>query len=106
MIMAVYGRGGLMNFAIYSARLFRHVIPLRLTFALCRVFSRNPVVWYAVLDCMYVPIRENYHDSDIRKWFEAAQMTDVRRLDSTWGPYGHGRWMRGDGYLKFTARKT
>ncbi|HEY3418636.1 MAG TPA: class I SAM-dependent methyltransferase, partial [Armatimonadota bacterium] len=31
LIMAVYGKGGLMNFAIYAARLFRHLIPQRFT---------------------------------------------------------------------------
>jgi len=103
--MAVYGRGGLMNFAIYSARLFRKLIPPRWTMALCKLLSRDPVFWYAVMDCMYVPIRCNYYEREIRAWFEQAGLTDLKRLDSTWGAYGYGRWMKGEGYLKFMARK-
>ncbi|MBF0192608.1 MAG: methyltransferase domain-containing protein [Magnetococcales bacterium] len=105
MVIAVYGKGGLMNLAIYSARLFRHVIPESWTWAICKRLSRNPVTWYAIMDCMYVPIRENYRDSDIRAWFAAFGYPDVQRLDSTWGPYGMSRWMKGEGYLKFLARK-
>lgn len=105
LITAVYGRGGLMNFGIYSSRLFRKIIPESWTFALCRLLSRDPVFWYAVMDCMYVPIRENYYERDILAWHDRAGLTDVRRLDSTWGPYGMGRWMAGEGYLKFIAVK-
>lgn len=104
-MIAVYGRGGLMNLAIYAARLFRGILPRALTFALCRLFSRNPVTWYAVMDCMYVPIRKNYRAEEVRAWFERAGMRDVVRLDSAWGPYRYGRWMKGEGYLKFLATK-
>jgi ubiquinone/menaquinone biosynthesis C-methylase UbiE len=104
-IMAVYGRGGMMNFAIYSARMFRNVIPRAATLAVCKAVSSDPVFWYAVMDCMYVPIRENYYESDIVSWFREERLADVKRLDSTWGAYGYSRWMKGEGYLKFVARK-
>lgn len=105
LVVAVYGRGGLMNLAIYTARLFRHIAPKRLVLALCQAASRNPVTWYAVMDCMYVPIRENYYENEIRTWFQQAGLSDIHRLDSSWGPYGYGRWMKGEGYLKFLAIK-
>jgi len=104
-VVAVYGRGGLMNVAIYTARLFRFLIPRRLMFRACRLLSHNPVTWYAVMDCMYVPIRKNYRAVEIRRWFEQAGLVDIQRMDSTWGPYAKGRWMRGEGYIKFLARK-
>jgi len=105
LVVAVYGRGGLMNFAIYSARLFRKVIPLRLTLAALKLVTSNPVNWYAVIDCMYVPIRENYREREIRAWLADAGLQDIARLDSAWGAYGYGRWMKGEGYLKFMADK-
>lgn len=105
LVIAVYGRGGLMNFAIYSARLFRHIIPQSLTLKTMRLLSSDPVAWYAVMDCMYVPIRENYYESDILTWLKNAKMESIKRLDSCWGAYGYGRWMRGEGYIKFIARK-
>jgi ubiquinone/menaquinone biosynthesis C-methylase UbiE len=105
LIVAVYGRGGLMNFGIYSARLFRRWIPRQVTLALCKLFSRNPVLWYAIMDCMYVPIRKNYHEYEILQWFEELGLKNIQRLDSLWGPYRYGRWMRGEGYLKFIAAK-
>ncbi len=104
-IIAVYGRGGFMNFAIYSARLFRRLIPLKWTFYLCKLISKNPVVWYSILDCMYVPIRENYYEHEIRRWFEDYNFDNIIRMDSAWGPYAYGRWMKGDGYIKFIADK-
>lgn len=105
LIMGLYGRGGLMNFAIYSARLFRNIIPQTWTLALMRRLSSNPVTWYAVMDCMYVPIRENYYDSEIRQWLQEAGLVAIRRLDSHWGAYSMGRWMKGEGYIKFLAEK-
>jgi SAM-dependent methyltransferase len=105
LVTAVYGRGGGMNFAIYAARLFRRLIPYALTFKLCKMFSSNPVTLYAVMDCMYVPIRKNYYAEDILAWHSRQNLEDVVRLDSSWGPYAYGRWMRGEGYLKFMARK-
>ncbi|MBF0613913.1 MAG: methyltransferase domain-containing protein [Magnetococcales bacterium] len=105
MVMAVYGKGGLMNLAIYTSRLFRHLIPEAVTWKLCHLISNNPVTWYAIMDCMYVPIRANYRDHEIRAWFDALGYRDVIRLDSTWGAYGMGRWMNGEGYLKFLAEK-
>lgn len=105
LITAVYGRGGLMNFAIYTARLFRKVVPQSWTFALCKVLSKDPVFWYAIMDCMYVPIRENYYASEISTWHDQAGLVEYQRLDSSWGPYGMGRWMAGDGYIKFLAKK-
>ena len=105
LVMAVYGRGGLMNFAIYSARLLRWAIPQRLTLGICKLLSKSPVTWYAVMDCMYVPIRRNYYEREIRAWFEEVGLLNVRRLDSTWGPYRYGRWMKGEGYLKFAAER-
>lgn len=104
-VIAVYGRGGLMNFAIYTARAFRRIVPQRLTWRLCKLLSSNPVTWYAVMDCMYVPIRKNYFADEIRNWFEREGLEHIERLDSTWGPYGRGRWMKGEGYLKFLADK-
>jgi ubiquinone/menaquinone biosynthesis C-methylase UbiE len=104
-IMAVYGKGGLMNWAIYASRLFRHVIPQSFTFHLVRAFTSSPSALYAVMDCMYVPIRENYYASEIEKWFTDAGLADIVRMDSTWGPYAYGRWMKGEGYIKFKARK-
>lgn len=103
LVIALYGRGGLMNFAIYFARLFRHIIPQGLTLWLCQLFSKNPVTWYAVMDCMYVPIRENYYAREIRAWLKKAGLEHIIRTDSTWGAYNYGRWMKGEGYLKFTA---
>jgi ubiquinone/menaquinone biosynthesis C-methylase UbiE len=104
LIIAVYGKGGLMNFAIYSARFFRHIIPQRFTFWACKRLSKNPVIWYAIMDCMYVPIRKNYYASEIHGWLTAAGLTDIVRLDSSWGPYGMGTWMKGEGYIKFIAK--
>lgn len=105
LMVAVYGRGGLMNFAIYSSRLFRKIIPQSVTLKLCKLISRDPVVWYAVMDCMYVPIRLNYYGHEIKIWFENAGLVNLRRLDSTWGPYNYGRWMKGEGYIKFLGDK-
>lgn len=105
-VIAVYGRGGLMNFAIYSSRIFRYIVPRRLTFTLCKLFSKNPVTWYAIMDCMYVPIRKNYYEREIHKWFEGEFLLDIKRLDSGWGPYAYGRWMRGEGYIKFMGQKA
>ncbi|MBI4665140.1 MAG: methyltransferase domain-containing protein [Nitrospinae bacterium] len=104
-VMAVYGRGGLMNFAIYASRIFKDIIPMGLTFKILKALSDNPVTWYAVLDCMYVPIRENYYAWEIKKWFEQAGLSDITRMDSTWGPYAYGPWMKGEGYVKFLAKK-
>jgi ubiquinone/menaquinone biosynthesis C-methylase UbiE len=105
LVIAVYGKGGLMNFAIYSARVLRRIIPQSLTLRIVKLLSSDPVTCYAVMDCMYVPIRNNYHESDIRKWLENAKMEGIRRINSTWGPYGYGNWMRGEGYIKFIGRK-
>jgi ubiquinone/menaquinone biosynthesis C-methylase UbiE len=105
LVIGVYGRGGLMNFAIYFARKFRHIIPLNVTFKLCKLISSNPVTWYAVLDCMYVPIRENYYEHEIKEWFEKAGLEDIIRMDSSWGPYAYGPLIKGEGYLKFMAIK-
>jgi len=105
LVVAVYGRGGLMNAAIYAARLFRGMIPIGATLAVLRLLSGNPVVWYAVIDCMYVPIRGNYHESEIRGWLDGDRMENIKRLDSAWGAYAYGRWMKGEGYLKFIADK-
>jgi Methylase involved in ubiquinone/menaquinone biosynthesis len=105
MVIAVYGRGGLMNFAIYTARIFRHLIPFQLTFSLCKFLSKDTVIWYAILDPMYVPIRKNYYEYEIREWLERAGLQNMIRMDSTWGPYSYGRWLKGDGYLKFMADK-
>jgi hypothetical protein len=58
------------------------------------------------MDCMYVPIRKNYYEREIRKWFEDAFLLDIKRLDSAWGPYAYGRWMRGEGYIKFMGQKA
>jgi len=104
-IVAVYGRGGLMNFALYTARLFRGVIPQNLTFNLMKAITSNPSTLYAVMDCMYVPIRENYYEYEIKEWLTNAGLTGVTRMDSTWGPYAYGRWMKGEGYIKFIAGK-
>ena len=103
--MGVYGRGGLMNFAIYSARLFRHIVPKKAALAICKLLSKDPVFWYAVLDPMYVPIRENYYEREIRELFDRFSLENVVRLDSHWGPYAYGRWMRGEGYLRYAAEK-
>jgi SAM-dependent methyltransferase len=105
LVIGIYGKGGLMNFAIYSARLFRKIMPMKYTLALLRVASKNPVTWYAVLDCMYVPIRRNYRALEIRSWLEKAGLVNIVRMDSAWGAYKHGRWMKGEGYLKFMADK-
>ncbi|MBF0436139.1 MAG: class I SAM-dependent methyltransferase [Magnetococcales bacterium] len=105
-ILGLYGRGGLMNFAIYAARLFRHIIPQALTLALVKRVSSDPVFWYAVMDCMYVPIRENYYEADILQWLREASLVNIQRLDSNWGAYGMGRWMKGEGYIKFLAEKA
>ncbi len=104
-VIAVYGRGGLMNFAIYFVRMFRKVIPQKVSFSLCRLISNNPVNWYAIMDCMYVPLRKNYYEFEIRKWLENVNLKNITRLDSIWGPYRYGKWMKGDGYLKFIADK-
>jgi len=106
MVVAVYGRGGLMNLAIYTSRLFRKIIPASFTFWLLKKLTSNPVTWYAIMDCMYVPIRENYYEYEVREWFEKGGFEDIVRMDSSWGPYGHGGWMKGEGYIKFKAKKS
>jgi len=105
MVVGVYGKGGLMNFAIYTARLFRFIIPQRLTLSVLKKIIADPVIWYAVIDPMYVPIRKNYHEAEIRNWFESAYLINIKRLDSNWGPYTKGKWMKGEGYIKFIAEK-
>lgn len=105
LVVAVYGRGGLLNLAIYTARAFRRLIPIQLTFKLCKLLSKNPVTWYAILDCMYVPIRKHYPETEIRRWLELANLTNIIRLDSNWGPYRYGPLIKGEGYLKFMAEK-
>lgn len=57
-------------------------------------------------NCAYVPIRETYGEPETCKWFESAGMTEIARLESTWGPYGGGKWTKGEGYLKFAAKKA
>jgi len=104
-VIAVYGRGGLMNFAIYSARMFRNIIPQGFTLGLMKIVTSDPVMLYAVMDCMYVPIRKNYYACEIREWFDNSVFTDIMRMDSVWGPYAYGRWMKGEGYIKFRATK-
>ena len=105
-VMGVYGRGGLMNFGIYFARCFRHIIPKKLTLAVCKLLSRNPVFWYTIIDPMYVPIRENYYEREVREWFTRHGLENVVRTDSTYGPYAYGRWMKGEGFLRFMAEKS
>ena len=92
-----------MNFGIYFARCFRHLIPKSFTLGVCKLLSRNPLFWYAVIDPMYVPIRENYYECDVRPWFEKHRLENVLRTDSTFGPYAYGRWMKGEGFLRFIA---
>lgn len=104
-VVAVYGQGGLMNIAIYMARLLGKIISKKVTFTLCKLLTGNPVTWYAVTDCMYVPIRKTYHEEEIRGWFEGVSLANIKRLDSNWGPYSYGRWMKGEGYIKFIADK-
>jgi SAM-dependent methyltransferase len=104
-VMAVYGRGGLMNWAIYFSRWFRKIIPMTWTFEIAKRISDDPVFLYSILDCMYVPIRENYYADEIRAWFEEEKLTQITRLDSTWGPYAYGPWMKGEGYIKFVGVK-
>lgn len=105
LVVGVYGRGGLMNFAIYTARCFRKIIPKKITFALCRLLDSNPVTLYAIMDCMYVPIRKSYYEHEFRTWLKSASLENIQRQDSSWGPYSKGRWMKGEGYLKFVADK-
>ncbi|MEW6753624.1 MAG: class I SAM-dependent methyltransferase [Candidatus Latescibacterota bacterium] len=105
LVVGLYGRGGLMNFAIYLARCFRHLIPRGLTLGVCKLLSSNPLLWYAVLDPMYVPIRRNYYEREVRPWFARAGLANVVRTDSTFGPYAYGRWIKGEGFLRFLAEK-
>lgn len=104
-VVAVYGRGGLMNIAIYMARLLAKIVSKRVTLLLCKLLVSNPVIWYAIMDCMYVPIRKTYHEKEIRGWLEVASLEKIKRLDSNWGPYSYGRWMKGEGFIKFIADK-
>ena len=105
LVVGLYGCGGFLNFAIYFARIFRNVIPQNIALYICKWFSNNPVNWYAIMDCMYVPIRENYYEHEIKSWLEEALLENIQRMDSLWGPYAYGRWMKGEGYIKFIADK-
>jgi len=105
LIVGVLGRGGFLNAAISFARVFRHLIPKPFTARLCRWLIRDRMLWYAVIDAMYVPVRHTYSKAAILQWFSDAGMTNVVRVPMKWGPYALGRWMSGEGYLKYMATK-
>jgi 2-polyprenyl-3-methyl-5-hydroxy-6-metoxy-1,4-benzoquinol methylase len=114
-MFGLYGAGGLLNFCIYTARLFRNFIPRSLAEKALQLFTRDPVKMYVFLDPFYVPIREFYVEADIHQWAEQGGLERLRRLEHKYNYKGidrllkdynsFGRWFRGEGYLTYLGFK-
>jgi SAM-dependent methyltransferase len=114
-MFGLYGSGGLLNFAIYSARLFNKVIPRPLADGVLGLFTKDPIKHYVFLDPFYVPIRETYRPREIEEWALRAGLEGLRRIfistdyrgwDRLLKDYSsYGPWFRGEGYLMYIAFK-
>lgn len=105
LVIGLYGAGGLANVAIAAARLAGMFVSQKLARGLLGLVTRDPVLRYAVLDSVYVPIRRTFRRRRIERWFREAGLTEIRSLDSTWSFYRRGRFIKGDGYLLIQGRR-
>ncbi len=114
-MVGLYGAGGLLNFSIYLARAFRHLIPRSLAERALHLVTSDPVKMYVFLDPFYVPIRKVYRTRDVDAWATRAGVEGLRRLEHHYNYRGidrllkdynsFGRWFRGDGYLTYIGFK-
>jgi ubiquinone/menaquinone biosynthesis C-methylase UbiE len=114
-MFGLYGAGGLLNFCIYSARLFQHVIPRPLVERILRLVTSDPIKIYVFLDPLYVPIREVYRKRDIHDWAARAGVERLKLLEHRYNYKGidrllkdynsFGSWLKGAGYLTFLGFK-
>jgi ubiquinone/menaquinone biosynthesis C-methylase UbiE len=114
-MFGLYGSGGLLNFCIYSARPFRHIVPRQLLERVLRSVTRDPVKIYLFLDPFYVPIREVYRKSDVYEWASKAGVERLKQLEHKYNYTGidrllkdynsFGTWLKGTGYLTFLGFK-
>jgi ubiquinone/menaquinone biosynthesis C-methylase UbiE len=114
-MFGLYGTGGLLNFCIYSARLFRYLVPRWLADGMLRMITRDSVKKYVFLDPFYVPIREKYREKDLLQWVEEAKLENYKRLEHKYNFTGidrllkdynsFGRWLKGEGFITGIAVK-
>lgn len=114
-MFGLYGSGGLLNFCIYSARLFRYLVPRWLADQMLRLITRDPVKKYVFLDPFYVPIREKYKENEVQQWVQQANLQNYKRLEHRYNYTGidrllkdynsFGRWFKGEGYITCIAFK-
>jgi ubiquinone/menaquinone biosynthesis C-methylase UbiE len=113
----LYGDGGLLNLAIYTARRLNRLIPRDLAVRTLSLFTKDPIKHYVFLDPFYVPIREKYRPADIEAWGRRADLKGLRRVPFVAGyktfwdrllkDYSSlPRWFRGEGYLMYVAVKS
>lgn len=105
--IGLYGAGGLMTgFLIPLARMFRHIIPVRLTRAFLELFTRDKLSIYRVIDPMYTPYRFAYRPKEVLEWFEEADLTyPFRTYRCSESFYKFGSWMSGEGWIGYRAHK-
>ena len=112
----LYGAGGLLNVAIYSARRLSPLVPRHVADRLLSLFTADPIKHYVILDCFYVPIREKYRPAEIEDWARRADIVNLRRvavcagyktlLERITKDYSSlPRWFSGEGYLMYAAEK-
>ena len=112
--MALYGTGGLDNTALHFGRAAARVIPYRwmdsatsLAFGDRKVPNSFMPAKVSVLDNLYVPIREQFSEDEIRGWYAEEGFIDVERTKTT--IYDHdktiNRLIHGGGFLQFRGKK-
>lgn len=116
LFVSVYGKGGIYNMFLQAARLVASCVPYKLAEETLRLLLKNRRVpnsfmpaSVSVLDNLYVPIRQSYHEHDIVKWFleEGFSKEDVKRTKTTIYDYQKNisRLIHGEGYLQFSAKR-
>ncbi len=110
-----YGKGGLYSLSLKLGRFTARFMPFKLVENLVVRFVRDRKVpnsfmpaKISILDNLYVPIREEFTEKEVRSWFTTAGFKDVIRTKTTIYDYQKplNRFIHGQGYLQLKGVKS
>jgi ubiquinone/menaquinone biosynthesis C-methylase UbiE len=110
-----YGRGGLYNRLVQLGRFIARFLPYEIVESIIsQVIGERKVpnsfmpAKISILDNLYVPIRKECTEEEVRRWFASASFKDVIRTKTTLYNYQKpmNRFIHGQGYIQLRAVNT